>query len=1600
MNKITLKAIAILMTLSTALWYLSRNESIAPEIARYNHHQNLLNEFEASNSNNIKDLPKQDRPDLAYLQDFERTKDPSLGYPPSERRFEAYRIAKERLRKKSAMKAIDNVTWDERGPNNFAGRTRALMFDPNDSEAKKVWAGGTTGGLWYNNDITDPSSKWIAVDNFMANLAVTDITYDPNNPQVFYLTTGNGWFNIGSVRGAGVFKSIDAGATWTQLASTNNENFTYIQRVQVTSSGAVLVATRSSGTGTSGIYRSIDGGDNWTSVIEGRGADIKIATDDVIFASTGFFTEEGFMYKSMDDGVTWQDITPHPNGLRIIMAVSPSNSDVVYAVSDGGGSGTDEVAFFVKSKDQGETWEDLAIPGYMEQDCETNNLFDFTRAQAWFCISLGVLPNDEEKVIVGGIDLHRTLNGGEDWELISYWTGGCDDYVHADQHSVVFRPGHPTEGLFGTDGGVYYSKNLEDIDPHFESRNHGYNITQFYAVATANSPNSHYYLAGAQDNGTIQLSNAGAESGVKVTGGDGGFCFIDQDNSDLQVTSYIYNSYRVSQDGGETFTDVVDDQTLGNFINPSAYDSETNTLYGSGNDNQFTRIKNIDGAIGGLSLETINVSVQGSISHIKPSPHTTDVIYVGGEGAIKVARIRSANTGSPITEDITGNLLSEAGTVSSIDIGETESHLLVTFFNYGAVSVFETTDGGISWVNKEGNLPDMPVRWGIFNPNNRSEVLLATEVGVWSTDDITIASPEWEPTNAGLANVRCDMIRYRESDGQVIVATYGRGVFTSNVFAVNPAASFKADRLVAYEGVAVNFEDVSQAANDSWAWSFGDGGSSTEQHTSHTFTTAGTYDVTLSIDGGNSSSLQTITVLPSKPTPYGLADGGDFETNHSDFLAISLLNGQNLWELGIPSGRLATVSSGTNAWKTDLDADLGDIGLSKFALYTPSYDFSETEADYKVKFKMSAENSYCNAPFGMQLQYSTDGGSIWETLGSDRQEYGSVNWYNRGVVAGCELAFNMFENQIGWNFVQLEDEIGSDDTIENENTEHKLNFLIGESNVSFRFVVAIVPGYSTYDRDGFMIDDFEIVKSEPTAEFSVNNTVSPIGGELTFKYESAGALSYLWDFGDGNTSVEKDPIHSYSTSGLFSVSLTITNNTGTVVETKTDLITILSKYTPEYLAADGGDFETMQSDFVAENIAGTPFELGNSNVAGKDGTASGNNAWVTGLTENAYQNDSEARLYSPVFDLSEAQEYTLHFKAKYRFEDEWDGFIVEYSKDLGASWVKLNNVVENGWYTTISHPQAVFGAMVPIFSGSTNNVFEEYSTDLTFLLGEENVMIRFLFLSDANATDAGLALDDFEVTKADLVPAIPQFEVSSRLGCSGHVITFNSTSTGTIASYDWDFGAGATPSKVTGIGPHAVTYNVEVETFSDVKLTVNGYLNGEVVEEKSDFVATGPSHTPTISLGAVEEGATTIIASDGDAYQWYFQNEIIEGADQKSYVATQNGVYFVEVTASGCTRFSSNFEVDIVTSIDGPENVALSVYPNPSQGVITIINGNFLNGLNKTVLKLHDLTGKLLIREIINTENSEHDFSSLRKGTYILELSNGNSRKSKRIILN
>lgn len=444
---------------------------------------------------------------------------------------------------------------------------------------------------------------------------------------------------------------------------------------------------------------------------------------------------------------------------------------------------------------------------------------------------------------------------------------------------------------------------------------------------------------------------------------------------------------------------------------------------------------------------------------------------------------------------------------------------------------------------------------------------------------------------------------------------------------------------------------------------------------------------------------------------------------------------------------------------------------------------------------------------------------------------------------------------------------------------------------------------------------------------------------------------------------------------------------------------LLSQSEIPYATVDGGDFEIDNGDFLVENITGTGFERGNSTISGKNGTASGANAWVTGLNDAAYLDNSEARLYSPLFNFSTAVGigYEIQFKANFRFEDKWDGFIVEYTIDEGANWLKLNDEVEDGWYQTISDPLSVFGDQVPFFSGTTNGNFSTFHTDISSLAGNEKVGFRFLFLTDAAETDAGVAIDDFSIIAPESGPAVAEFSVSSAAACLDESVTFTNESTGNFSSISWEFGSDATPSTAEGIGPHMVSYSVEGS--HTVKLTLEGVENGSQVNEKVDYITVIKPEVPTITSEVKSKLLVTLSASVGDDYQWYTGGVAIPGATAQMLDATKNGTYFVEVGKNSCSALSEGFVIDLILSSDLSEAEAIVIFPNPvvdRQLSIRLPKDTFLSELN-----MYSLSGAKM--DIGTSKRTDelliYDLKALEAGVYIVDIVLNELSSSYRVIV-
>jgi hypothetical protein len=726
--------------------------------------------------------------------EFDRIVDRSLGYIPSERLLSTLDDLHTTRMLTDQQSALP---WVERGPiydlvgpdgnpragNNYtAGRVTAVFVDTlNDATGNTVFAGGVAGGLWKCTNFFSVVPNWTHIDDRFDNMAVSSITQNPASPQTMYFATGEPTSHADAIYGGGVWKSTDGGATWARLTSANG--FTRNFRITCDASGNIFLGNRSSvvsGSMASGLFRSKDGGLSWQNVTPSPitasnsiCTDIEISSSGRLHASFGYGgTKVQHQYTDDPANVissTWIVSSgirrSTTSAYRLELACQ---GNVLYAAT----VNSSNLDSTYKSVDGGATWTKQNTTAYPT---------GILNGQGWYNLTLAINPNNNTEFIAGGLDAYKfTASGTTTPTRMTYWVTTAP-YVHADHHFMQWwKSGSESRIVIGCDGGVFYSSNGGTT---FSDKNRNLAIKQFYSAAIHPDAGSNYMLAGAQDNGVHQFTNPGLSWSTEALGGDGCFVHISQSNPDIQIGTYVYNSYHVSTDGGNTWTDN-DLSGDGLFVNPFDYDDGKNVLYACNagtNNNDIIRWNDVN-LHGPSAIFTVSALVRGTgtgyATAFKVSRATSDRVFVAGNNG-KIVRLDNASTltGSVTGTDISGTQLPNSY-VSCINTGSSDNVLIATFSSYGASHVWYSTNGGTNWTAIGGNLPDIPVRWALIDPQNDSKVYLATEAGIYSTDAVSGSSTIWT-NDVNFPLVRTDMLKLRASDNTVMASTHGRGVFTA-----------------------------------------------------------------------------------------------------------------------------------------------------------------------------------------------------------------------------------------------------------------------------------------------------------------------------------------------------------------------------------------------------------------------------------------------------------------------------------------------------------------------------------------------------------------------------------------------------------------------------------------------------------------------------------------------------------------------------------------------------------------------------------------------------------------------------------------------------
>lgn len=709
------------------------------------------------------------------------TADPKLGYVPKAKLVYA---SEQKLKSNKGFRSATAFTWTERGPNgdvtgpsngntrpgngSTSGRIRAIWEDLGDATRKTVWVGGIDGGLWKTNDISATPASWTPINDFFGNLSVASITQDPTNLNIMYFGTGEKAINADGVRGAGIWRSSDHGLSWSVMSGS--QSFWNVSKVVCDANGNLYVGCNTTANN-AGLQRYTKSTGTWTNItpsgLDARVPDIELSSTGRLHVVCGYYNtaaaSAGYRYTDNPATVTsatWTSPTTSFSPVNVNVDLA-SNGNTLYALPS---NATYDVTTIYKSIDGGVTWAATATTPA------------FTSGQGWYCMAVAVDPNNANNVIVGSLDCYRSTNGGTSWSKISNWVGTTGQYVHADQQIMTWNTNN--QFLVGCDGGIFYSGNGGTT---FADKNNGLRLKQFYSVAI-HPTSTNYFLGGAQDNGVHQLNNASLGTSVEVTGGDGAFVQIDQDQPQFQWGSYVYATFRRSTNSGGSWSAVDYSSSAGRFINPTDYDDVNNIMYASGSANTYLRWSNPQSGATFTAVAMSGLNT-GTVSAVKVSPYSNNTVFMAGGLRNSTVlptlfKVTNANA-TPTFASIIGNIAPTAATnISNIELGTDENNIIVSFSNYGINNIYVSNNGGTSWTAIDGNLPDMPVRWAMFYPGNNTRAIIATETGVWQTALINGALTIWD-AEPGFPNVRTDMLQYRGSDGLLAAATHGRGIFSA-----------------------------------------------------------------------------------------------------------------------------------------------------------------------------------------------------------------------------------------------------------------------------------------------------------------------------------------------------------------------------------------------------------------------------------------------------------------------------------------------------------------------------------------------------------------------------------------------------------------------------------------------------------------------------------------------------------------------------------------------------------------------------------------------------------------------------------------------------
>jgi len=760
-------------------------------------------------------------------------------------RMRTFSLAQNRFVTSSERRAVSDVDfappgadlggWQPLGPGNQGGRTRHLLIHPGDPNI--MYAGAATGGVWKT---TDGGARWAPLSDTFSSLGIGGLAFEPGNPDTLYAGTGF-WFNslsatnvFGSApRGAGIYRTRDAGQTWEQLPGTQITDFRYINEIIVSRQdfNRIYAATWT------GIFRSDDAGASWTRIVNRGGPnqqgcqDMVMRTDrdtDYLFAACGTTTVSGpVILRNTDAGGAgeWTTVYSNPAMGNTTLALAPSNQDFIYALIASNGADAalwrNSLLGVWRSSSSGDpdTWEARVTnqdpeaintgllssnSGFYAHLCSATGVRSIG-GQGWIHNAIAVDPMDPERVYTGGIDIYRSDDGGRTWGVASYWQAAeTPNGAHADVLALVYPPdfdGGSKPNLYAiTDGGVYLTRNSRAElatgprvgcgTPYtnrvaWQPLHGGYQSTQFYSGTVL--PGGGVFFGGKQDNGTMRGDLAGGEEWIRIRGGDGAAVAFDKrDPNTIFVSTQNFGLTR-SRNGGRTLTTVLrgitEPSSNFSFIAPLAMDpTNPDHLYAGAR--MFYRTT--DQADNWTPISSLLPTAQGTVSAIAVSPaDPSRVIFATSQGFL----FRGANALEANESTVWEFVRPRPGYVPAVTFDPSNpdvAYAVYSQFNTAAGQnhVYKTTDGGVTWNGIDGagetGIPDIPVLGITVDPLDSNRIFLGTDLGVFVSLD---GGNTWARDLNPFASVPTEALVLERGAGvtQLYAFTFGRGVWRTTL---------------------------------------------------------------------------------------------------------------------------------------------------------------------------------------------------------------------------------------------------------------------------------------------------------------------------------------------------------------------------------------------------------------------------------------------------------------------------------------------------------------------------------------------------------------------------------------------------------------------------------------------------------------------------------------------------------------------------------------------------------------------------------------------------------------------------------------------------